>query len=233
MPGGNRHTPERHHTRQLRRDERGTGGETRELRSSQYAFLFLYRLVITCDTCATHCDTDRDEREPVQERTWPTCARTRRRATGSLHSGTHSHTTGHTTGHRRERARGGANKRLRQSTSKQLSQQFSRLAPHNFASMIAYIVYNQESCNAPRPLYSLRLQYAYASAGSARALDGQREHAHHIAPDLFARWTFSELTLPMHTASPYSHSHRRSPRRSWPEMSRRTSPRTHPCRGRR
>ena len=137
-------------------------------------------------------------------------------------------TVSHDTTHDRAQARReGANKRHVEIA------QPAVFAPHNFASMIAYIVYNQESCNAPRPLYSLRLQYAYASAGSARALDGQREHAHHIAPDLFARWTFSELTLPMHTASPYSHSHRRSPRRSWPEMSRRTSPRTHPCRGRR
>ena len=150
-----------------------------------------------------------------------------------------SHDTRQGTGEAREPDLGGTihnYKQTRHTTHVETAQP-AVFAPHNFASMIAYIVYNQESCNAPRPLYSLRLQYAYAyaSAGSARAVDGQRqrEHAHHIAPDLFARWTFSELTLPMHTASPYSHSHRRSPRRSWPEMSRRTSPRTHPCRGRR
>ena len=224
MPGGNRHTPERHHTRQLRRDERGTGGETRELRSSQYAFLFLYRLVITCDTLRHG-----QRRERAGSRAYLANLRSYSTTRDWFSALWYSqfHTTGHTTGDRAQARREGANKRHVEIA------QPAVFAPHNFASMIAYIVYNQESCNAPRPLYSLRLQYAYASAGSARALDGQREHAHHIAPDLFARWTFSELTLPMHTASPYSHSHRRSPRRSWPEMSRRTSPRTHPCRGRR
>lgn len=168
MPGGNRHTPERHHTRQLRRDERGTGGETRELRSSQYAFLLVFTLQISDYMRHTATRTETRESRFKSVPGQPALVLDDARLVLCTLVLT---VTRHTTGHRRGEARAGATKRHVETA------QPAVFAPHNFASMIAYIVYNQESCNAPRPLYSLRLQYAYASAGSARALDGTTANA--------------------------------------------------------
>ena len=155
MPGGNRHTPERHHTRQLRRDERGTGGETRELRSSQYAFLLVFTLQIS--DYMRHTATRTETRESRFKRAYLANLRsystTRDWFSALWYS--QSHDTRQGTG---EASRGASGAAPAGATKRHVeTAQPAVFAPHNFASMIAYIVYNQGSCTAPRPLYSLRL----------------------------------------------------------------------------